>query len=663
LKDLTANVDPARIVSGIGEQPAVVHLRDFALGGFTSGCVCIAPRLSMQLLRAVQAGDFARAEAIRALFRPLEDLRNRIHPIRVLHAAVSLAGIAETGPILPLLSPIEPSDQPEIARAARELLETRTTRRREWMTLYFAEGSPTTSLTDPQLRDALTACFDRLGDRRRVIALPPDFTRYNSRAGLLTCMTHDYYGDRLTDVMPALGTHVPMPDWQLDKMFPGLPKSLIREHRWREDVVTIGQVPAEYVSEVTEGIWTKPWPAQLNKQIWQGGHDLILSIGQVVPHEVIGMANYNKNLFVGTGGSQGINESHFIGAAYGMERMMGRADTPLRRILNYAQDHFCRHLPLVYVLTVVGSDGAGGLVTRGLYVGDDHECFQRAAELSVQVNFTVVEEPFRKVVVYLDPEEFHSTWLGNKSIYRTRMAIEDGGELIVLAPAVKTFGEDRADRPSDPQVRVPHDARDHAVHAGERRPPPESVRRRAPDPRFVREPLPDHVLPGRTRSFRNRRSRLPLRRSGPDAAPVRSAQVGRRLEHPGRRRAILLHQQPRPRPLGPSQPPAAILRTGKTTSVERGREPKSPYKTSAASFHPLSYLTGLRPTPRTHSPGTRPKSPCERPAGRVCPVETDRRPSSERRAEPLVRFWSCHYGRLYATCQTVARSLACHGES
>jgi nickel-dependent lactate racemase len=311
------------------------------------------------------------------------------------------------------------------------------------MTIYYAEGSPDTVLTDQQLRSALTECFERLGERRRVIALPPDFTRYNSRGGLLTCMTYDHFGDRLTDVMPALGTHVPMPDWQLEKMFPGLPKSLIREHRWRDDVLTIGQVPVEYVSEVTEGIWTKPWPAQLNKLIWQGEHDLILSIGQVVPHEVIGMANYNKNIFVGTGGSQGINESHFIGAAYGMERMMGRADTPLRRILNYAQDHFCSHLPLVYILTVVGSDGAGRLVTRGLYVGDDHECFRQAAELSVQVNFTVVDQPFKKVVVYLDPEEFHSTWLGNKSIYRTRMAIEDDGELIVLAPAVGAFGEDQ----------------------------------------------------------------------------------------------------------------------------------------------------------------------------------------------------------------------------
>ncbi len=310
------------------------------------------------------------------------------------------------------------------------------------MTLYFAEGSSDTVLTDSEVREALFACFQRLGDRRRVLALPPDFTRFNSRGGLLTCMTHEYYGDRLVDVMPALGTHFPMLPWQLEKMFSGLPASLIREHRWRDDVITVGEVPADYVADVTDGIWTSPWPAQMNKLVWEGGHDLILSIGQVVPHEVIGMANYNKNVFVGTGGSRGINESHFIGAAYGMERMMGRADTPLRRILNYAQDHFCRHLPLVYVLTVVGSDGAGKLVTRGLFVGDDHVCYQRAAELSVQVNFTVVEEPFQKVVVFLDPEEFHSTWLGNKSIYRTRMAIADQGELIVLAPAVRTFGED-----------------------------------------------------------------------------------------------------------------------------------------------------------------------------------------------------------------------------
>lgn len=315
------------------------------------------------------------------------------------------------------------------------------------MPTYFAEGSTTTEISDEELAAKFRETLTALGARSRVLAIPPDFTRFNSRAGILTCATHAHYGEGLVDVMPALGTHFPMEPWQLDKMFPGLPHSLIREHRWRDDVITIGEVSAEFVEQATEGVWRQPWPAQLNKLLWEGEHDLILSIGQVVPHEVIGMANYNKNIFVGTGGSRGINESHFIGAAYGMERMMGRADTPLRRILNHAQDTFCQHLPLLYALTVVEASDDGRLVTRGLFIGDDHECFEQAAELSVAVNFSQLPTQLDKVVVYLDPEEFHSTWLGNKAVYRTRMAIADQGELIVLAPGVKTFGE-------DPQIDV-----------------------------------------------------------------------------------------------------------------------------------------------------------------------------------------------------------------
>jgi len=310
------------------------------------------------------------------------------------------------------------------------------------MTTYYAEGSSSTDLTDADLKAAMVAMFERLGPRSKVLALPPDFTRLNSMAGPLTCMTHDYFGDKLVDVMPALGTHVPMTGEQLQRMFPTVPKTVFREHDWRSDVVTVGEVPGRFVAEVTEGIYEKPWPAQLNRLVCHGGHDLILSIGQVVPHEVVGMANYNKNIFVGVGGATGINESHFIGAAYGMERMMGRADTPLRRILNYAQEHFCGHLPLVFVLTVIGPRRDGSLAVRGLFIGDDLECFHQASELSVEVNFTVLDEEPREVVVYLDPEEFHSTWLGNKAIYRTRMAIADDGELIILAPDVGTFGED-----------------------------------------------------------------------------------------------------------------------------------------------------------------------------------------------------------------------------
>ncbi|MGB6043259.1 MAG: D-mannonate epimerase [Pirellulales bacterium] len=310
------------------------------------------------------------------------------------------------------------------------------------MVLYFAQGSPDTALSDNDLRAALTNSFDQLGPRQRVLAVPPDFTRAASQAGKLTCLAHDYYGSNLVDVLPALGTHFPMKSWQLDRMFPSLPQSLIRRHDWRSDVVTLGDVPANDVAEATEGVFDKPWTAQMNKLVCQGGHDLILSIGQVVPHEVIGMANFNKNLFIGTGGPLGINTSHFISAACGIEQTLGKTDTPVRRILNQAEKLFCAEMPIVYVLTVIGMTDDNGLAVRGLFIGDDTECFNRAAELSRQVNIAILDQMPNKIVTYLDPDEFHSTWIGNKSIYRTRLAIADEGELVVLAEGVRTCGED-----------------------------------------------------------------------------------------------------------------------------------------------------------------------------------------------------------------------------
>jgi nickel-dependent lactate racemase len=309
--------------------------------------------------------------------------------------------------------------------------------------LYYKRGSETDVLTNDDLRSGLNIALDKLGTNKKVLAIPPDFTRYHSFAGQLTTLIHEYYQDRLTDVLPALGTHTAMTDAQIEKMFPGVPKSLFRVHDWRNDIITIGHVPGSFVKEVSEGRVDYSWPAQVNKLLAHGGHDLILSIGQVVPHEVIGMANYNKNIFVGTGGAEGINKSHFIGAAYGMERIMGRAVNPVRQVLNYASDHFAQDMPIIYVQTVVGKDKEGKLTVRGLYIGDDMECFEKAAALSLKVNFEMLDKPLKKVVVYLDPSEFKSTWLGNKSIYRTRMALADGGELIVLAPGLKEFGEDK----------------------------------------------------------------------------------------------------------------------------------------------------------------------------------------------------------------------------
>ncbi|MBR1633246.1 MAG: DUF2088 domain-containing protein [Bacteroidales bacterium] len=310
--------------------------------------------------------------------------------------------------------------------------------------IYYERGSKTDIITPEETRAILGEVFDKMGPRKRVMAIPPDFTRFNSYAGPITEMCDDYFGDRLTDIMPALGTHSPMTPEQIKTMFGHTPAEKFRVHDWRNDVVTVGKIPSSYVKEVSEGRLDYEMDAQVNKLLLDPSFDLILSIGQVVPHEVIGMANYTKNIFVGVGGSDFINKSHFIGASYGMERIMGRAKSPVRDVFEYAKVHYLSHVPIVYILTVRAKDEASGeMVTRGLFIGDDFECFRKAAELSLETNFIMVDKQIRKCIVYLDPEEFKSTWLGNKSIYRTRMALADGAELIVLAPALKEFGEDK----------------------------------------------------------------------------------------------------------------------------------------------------------------------------------------------------------------------------
>ena len=311
------------------------------------------------------------------------------------------------------------------------------------MSLFSAVGGVDVDLSADQLKEQLTAALVQLGARQRVLAVPPDITRFHSQAGLLTRFAWQHYGDRLKAVLPAIGTHVPMQAEPLERMFGDMPQSLFRVHNWRTDITTLGEVPGDFIHEQSEGKLNFAWPAQVNRLVAEGGFDLILSIGQVVPHEVIGMANHSKNILVGTGGREGINRSHYLGAVYGMERIMGRADNPVRAVLNYASDRFLRGLPIVYVQTVVGRKADGSLAVRGLYIGDDLECFYRAAELSLKVNFEMVDKPIQKAVVYLDPHEFHSTWIGNKAVYRTRMALADGGHLIILAPAVKEFGEDK----------------------------------------------------------------------------------------------------------------------------------------------------------------------------------------------------------------------------
>jgi nickel-dependent lactate racemase len=311
------------------------------------------------------------------------------------------------------------------------------------MSLYCSTGSATTDLSHRQLKQLLSDALDKLGSRKKVLVIPPDQSREHSRAGELTRYAWEYYDDRLTAVLPAIGTHTPMRPDQIAHMFAGMPQELFRTHNWRTDIETLGEVPAEFIREQSEGKLDYPWPAQVNKLISSGGFDLILSIGQVVPHEVIGMANYTKNILIGTGGREGINRSHYLGAVYGMERIMGHAENPVRNVLTYAAGKYLGNIPIVYVHTVVGRKPDGGLAVRGLFIGDEIQCFLQAAELSLKVNFEILDQPVKKAIVFLDPSEFHSTWIGNKAVYRTRMALADGAQLIVLAPGVHEFGEDK----------------------------------------------------------------------------------------------------------------------------------------------------------------------------------------------------------------------------
>ncbi|MCK4630244.1 MAG: DUF2088 domain-containing protein, partial [Bacteroidales bacterium] len=293
------------------------------------------------------------------------------------------------------------------------------------------------------LRVLLHEALYNLGPQKKVLALPPDKTRFHSRAGEITQMIHEFYGNHLADILPALGTHAPMTKPDIKSMFGDIPHDLFRVHDWRKDVITLGTLPKEFLHDISDGKVNYSWEAQVNRLLRDGGHDLIINIGQVVPHEVAGMANFNKNIFVGTGGPKGINKSHFLGAVCNMETIIGRADNPVRALLNKADSSFSHLLPkMLYILTVIGNDDQGNQGVRGLFIGDDKECFYKAAGLSLKENITLLDKPLKKAVVYLDPSEFKSTWIGNKAIYRTRMAMADNSELIILAPGVNTFGED-----------------------------------------------------------------------------------------------------------------------------------------------------------------------------------------------------------------------------
>ncbi len=295
----------------------------------------------------------------------------------------------------------------------------------------------------PELERCVDAVLDQYPDLKKVLIVPPDYTRCYSFAGEITCIMYRRLKKAGAEVkvIPALGTHMPMSDEEISRFFgDAVPKEDILIHNWRTDTVKLGVVPAEVVSGLSEGLFGEEVEVEVNHLLADGGFDRIFSVGQVIPHEVVGMANYSKNLFVGLGGRSMINKSHFISAVCGIEQTMGVRDAAVRRLFDYAQQHFIDgKIPVTFILTVVA--GTDDVVLEGFYAGETRKAFEQACALSSEVNIVHLSRRAKKMVVYLDPGELKTTWLGNKAIYRTRKEMADGGELIILAPGVKAFGE------------------------------------------------------------------------------------------------------------------------------------------------------------------------------------------------------------------------------
>ena len=327
--------------------------------------------------------------------------------------------------------------------------------------MLASKGGISLDISDEELdglfSEALSRALEEIKGSGPVIILPPDVTRLHSHSGFLTGVAARELSSRnpsrLGAVMPALGTHMPMTSQELERMFPHTPQDKFLVHDWRNDVETLGRIEGSFVEKLSDGRVSYDWPVQVNKRLSSGAFSMILSIGQIVPHEVTGMANHLKNIFVGTGGKEAIDKSHFLGASYGMERMMGRAETPVRALFDEGYKRYGSRIPpVLFALTVLSprSDSEaekagkkrGSLAMRGIFIGFGRDCFVEAAALSRQVNVDFLDESIKKAVVYLEPEEFRTTWLGNKAIYRTRMAMADDGELLILAPGLQRFGED-----------------------------------------------------------------------------------------------------------------------------------------------------------------------------------------------------------------------------
>jgi nickel-dependent lactate racemase len=297
-------------------------------------------------------------------------------------------------------------------------------------------------LTVATLTEIVHQALDVIQPGERVLAIIPDKTR-DDNTHLLFPIANDFLTKRgvgAFDALVAQGTHPPMSESQKrlkigDTDFHGH----LFDHRWDspDDLITIGELSAESVRQLTGGLIEHAVPVSINKLLAPGIYDTVLVFGATVPHEVAGFAGGAKYFFPGIAGPELTHTTHWLGALAGIKNIIGQVETPIRRLIEAATDLIAARI--ISLNTVVSRQG-NELITHALFAGDIREAFRRAAEVSRQVHIRYTGRKYKRVVALLDPH-YDELWVGGKASYKLGAIIEEGGELIIYAPHLTRLSE------------------------------------------------------------------------------------------------------------------------------------------------------------------------------------------------------------------------------
>src|SRR6266496_2726217 len=309
------------------------------------------------------------------------------------------------------------------------------------------QGSPDLDLSNAELREIVAEALANIGPGERVLAIVPDKTRDDNTDQLFPAAAEILKRKNLAqfDALVAQGTHPPMTEDQkrakIGAHSVGIPAlGQIFDHRWdrSDELVTLGELSAVRVSELTGGLITESVVIRLNALLAPNRYDTVLVFGATMPHEVAGFAGGAKYFFPGVAGPELTHMTHWLGALATIEDVIGRVETPTRRMIEAAAAFVPAQI--ISLNSVMTRDDSNRLRTHALFIGGFREAFRRAAEVSRHVHIKYTGRKYKRVVALLD-EHYDELWVGGKASYKLGAIIEEGGELIIYAPHLRSISE------------------------------------------------------------------------------------------------------------------------------------------------------------------------------------------------------------------------------